>query len=66
MGARESDQPFSNCLGQVLWRRSRARTERHHAACEREQVLHAVIHLPEEKLLLFLSASALGNVPGDF
>ena len=55
-----------DCVGQVCRRAGRARAERHHAACDGEQVFHAVIHLLDEEILSLLRASALGNVAGDF
>ena len=66
MGARERTQPCPNGLGQVLRRPGRARAQRHDTTGKGEQVLDAVVHLSEEKVLLFLSSSALGDVPGDF
>ena len=66
MGARECNEPFANCLGEVPRRRGKARAERYQAACKREQVLDTVIHFPDEEALLLLSPSALGNVACDF
>ena len=35
------------------------------SACERKQILDAVIHLLEKQLLLFQCAPSLGNISGD-
>lgn len=66
MRARQRRQSLPYRLGQVFWCPGRARAERHHGACEGEQVIHAVIHLLEEEMLPLLGPSALGNIPGDF
>ena len=63
---RERREPSPNCFGQVLWRRGRARAEGYQAAGKREQILDAVIHLPEKEMLPPLGLLALANIPGAF
>ena len=66
VGARERIQPVANCLGHILRRARGTRAQRHHPARDGEQVLDAVAHLSEQKVLLFLGSPELGDVPGDF
>ena len=64
--ARERAQPITDRLGHVRRRAGGTRTQGHQATRNGEKVLDAMAHLSEEKILLFLSSPALGDVAGDF
>ena len=54
MGPGKRAQARAHRLCQFLGGAVRARAERHHAAREREQILDAMFHFPQQQFLLAL------------